>query len=185
MCRLRGFPPAGAEAPRVLVLGSFPSVASLERGEYYGHGRNHFWVLLGLIIGFDPGLPYADRITRLDTAGIALWDLFGSCEREGSLDSDILLEEPNPLSEYIEARPSIRRIALNGGKAAAAFLANQAPERKAGRDGLAIGETFPWRPIFAPGREISVARLPSSSPVPTRDYRRAEDKLPIWSSFIR
>jgi double-stranded uracil-DNA glycosylase len=184
--RLLGFPPAGAVAPRVLILGSFPSAASLEAAEYYAHDRNHFWALLGLILGFDPRTPYQERITRLASSGIALWDILGECEREGSLDRDIRLEEANPLGAYIESRPTIGRIALNGGKAASSFLAHAAPElaRGLGRGGFAMGETLRWRPPFAPDREILVSRLPSSSPVPTRAFRRALDKLPAWSAFL-
>jgi double-stranded uracil-DNA glycosylase len=182
MGRLRGFPPAGAQAPRFLILGSFPSASSLEKGEYYGHERNHFWVLLGLILGFDAGQPYAERLSRLAAAGIALWDLIGSCEREGSLDRDILEEEPNPLHEYIGLRPSIERIGLNGGKAAASFISHLAKGIPA--KGLAIGEILSWRFGSVPERLILVSRLPSTSPVPTRDYRRAADKLPHWSAFL-
>jgi double-stranded uracil-DNA glycosylase len=180
--RLQGFAPAGAEAPAILILGSFPSQQSLARGEYYGHGRNHFWPLLGLILGFDPALPYAERLSRLAAAGIALWDVIASCEREGSLDQDIRGESPNPLGEYIGSRPTIGRLALNGGKAAASFIALIHPEL--GRDGLAIGEERGWVPPFDPGRRILVTRLPSSSPVPTRAYRQAGDKLASWSSFL-
>jgi hypothetical protein len=70
---------------------------------------------------------------------------------------------------------------LNGGKAAGAFAAHVAPELK---DRLAIGETLPWTPAFSPAKPLLVARLPSTSPVPTRAYRSALDKLPLWSSFL-
>jgi double-stranded uracil-DNA glycosylase len=185
---LHGFSPAGSDKPRILILGSFPSITSLERGEYYGHERNHFWTLLGLMLGFDPVSPYAERLSRLEHAGFALWDVIGSCEREGSLDQDIHAELPNPLAEYIGLRPTIERVALNGGKAAASFVAHAAPDLALRPElrvkGLAIGESVLWSPQSAPDRPILVARLPSSSPVPTRNYRRALDKLPSWSSLL-
>lgn len=176
---LRGLARAGAESPRVLILGSFPSEKSLWRGEYYGNERNHFWVLLGLLLGFEPSAPYAERLARLERAGIALWDVIASCERKGSLDQDIRGETPNPLAEYIGSRPGIGRLALNGGKAAASFAAHIAPGLR-----LSVGETGSWVPAFAPERRILIARLPSSSPVPTRDFRSASDKLRLWSDFI-
>jgi TDG/mug DNA glycosylase family protein len=186
---LRGFAGVGAESPRILILGSFPSEKSLERGEYYGNERNHFWPLLGSILGFAPTEPYAERLARLERAGIALWDVIASCEREGSLDQDIREELPNPLSEYVGSRPSIARLALNGGKAAASFVAHVAPYLRRGTGSrsalrLAIGETESWSPDFALGRAILVARLPSSSPVPSGRFRGAEDKLPAWSAFL-
>lgn len=180
MKHLVGLPPIGPAAPRILILGSFPSAMSLERREYYGHVRNHFWRLLGAILGFDPGLPYPNRVARLEAAGIAVWDLFEGCERRGSLDQDIRAEIPNPLADFIASRPSLDRIALNGGKAASSFLALLAPGPR-----LPIGEVLEWRPSFDDGRLLRVARLPSSSPVPTRDYRAAADKLPLWSAFLR
>jgi TDG/mug DNA glycosylase family protein len=184
MAQLGGFVPVGSEFPRILILGSFPSIKSLERGEYYGHERNHFWPLLGLIFGFDPLAPYAERVSRLERADLAVWDVIGSCERGGSLDRDIRGELPNPLAEYLALRPTIELVALNGGKAAASFVAHIAPGLRLGGNGLAIGEPLLWAPPFAPERRILVARLPSSSPVPTRGYRSAHDKLPVWSAML-
>ncbi len=180
--RLRGLDPAGSEEPRVLVLGSFPSRRSLEKGEYYGHERNHFWAIMGALCGFDPAGDYASRLAALARAGIALWDLIASCEREGSLDGDIRYEEPNPIVAYLAARPSIGRIALNGGKASSSFAAFLAPDF--GARPLPIGEAREWRPVALRGRILSLARLPSTSPIPSRDYRSAEAKLPLWMDFI-
>jgi TDG/mug DNA glycosylase family protein len=188
MAQLQGFSPVGSDKPRILILGSFPSIKSLERGEYYGHERNHFWTLLGSMLGFDPAAPYAERVSRLERAGIALWDVIGSCERQGSLDQDIRGELPNPLAEYIGLRPTIERVALNGGKAVASFVAHAAPDLALRTElrvkGLAIGESLLWSPPFAPERRILVVRLPSSSPVPTRAFRGAHDKVPVWSAVL-
>ena len=179
---LEGFPPIGSERPRILILGSFPSAASLERFEYYGHERNQFWPILGAILGFSSDAPYAERVAALAAAGIALWDVIGACEREGSLDQAIRAEEPNPIGEFLAARPSVSKLGLNGGKAASAFVSLVAPELK--RSDLAIGARLEWRPSFAPDRLIAAFRLPSTSPIPTRDYRRALDKLPAWVAFL-
>ncbi len=181
---LEGLSPLGSGEPRILVLGSFPSAASLAKGQYYGHGRNHFWAVLGSCLGFDPELAYDLRIARLAAAGIALWDVLAACEREGSLDQDIRGERPNPIGAFVAARPGIERIALNGGKAASSFLAFVAPEL--GRRELEIGRRVEWRPPSPEGggRAVVLCRLPSTSPVPTRDYRHARDKLPAWTSFL-
>ena len=46
MARIYGFPPVADANSRVLILGSMPSVKSLEDGFYYGHPRNAFWRVL-------------------------------------------------------------------------------------------------------------------------------------------
>ena len=51
--RLRGLPLVIARHSRLIILGSFPSVASLQAQQYYGHPRNQFWPLLGAIWGLD------------------------------------------------------------------------------------------------------------------------------------
>ena len=59
-----------------LILGSFPSAASLAHRQYYAHPRNQFWRLLGDVLG-EPlaGLPYASRLQRLkfEDARLADW----------------------------------------------------------------------------------------------------------------
>jgi len=47
--RLQGLPPVISRQARLVILGSFPGVASLQARQYYGHPRNHFWPLLSAI----------------------------------------------------------------------------------------------------------------------------------------
>ena len=107
----------------MLVLGSMPSEASLAAGEYYAHPRNHFWRIAGEICGFDPDMAYASRKTALKKAGIALWDVVGSCTRKGSLDSAIDDDSirVNDFASFLRAHPAIRRICFNGRKAESAW----------------------------------------------------------------
>jgi G:T/U-mismatch repair DNA glycosylase len=86
--RLVGLPPVIARGTRLVVLGSFPGVASLQVGQYYAHPRNQFWPLLSQLLGEPlPALPYRECVARLRDRGAGLWDVYASCRREGSLDS--------------------------------------------------------------------------------------------------
>lgn len=105
----------------MLVLGSMPGAISLRQGRYYAHPRNAFWPIAAEILGFDPALDYALRLERLTQAGVALWDVLQGCEREGSLDADIRNAVPNDFAGFLRAHPRLRRVCLNGGKAASLF----------------------------------------------------------------
>ena len=61
------------------------------------------------------------RLERLTQAGVALWDVLQGCEREGSLDADIRNAVPNDFAGFLRAHPRLRRVCLNGGKAASLF----------------------------------------------------------------
>ena len=117
--RVESFPPLLGDAPRVLVLGSMPSVASIEAGEYYGHPRNAFWPLMAELFGFNAQARYPDRVQELTESGVAVWDVLQSCVREGSLDASIdrASEVPNDFVALLRERPSLRHVALNGRKA--------------------------------------------------------------------
>ncbi|HWR11771.1 MAG TPA: DNA-deoxyinosine glycosylase [Rectinemataceae bacterium] len=187
---LEGFPPAGAvgegEEPLFLILGSFPSVRSLEKREYYGNPRNHFWKIICDCFGRPEPYSYEGKIEMLKKARIALWDVFASCERPGSLDKDISRVQPNPIVEFLRRRPSIVAIGANGGAAAQGFAIEiiGSKPRRAGESFSRTGQCLDWTPGFAPGRRIRVTRLPSSSPVPTAAFKTAADKMPVWKLFF-
>jgi len=190
---LDGFPPAGAvyreSGPRFLILGSFPSVASLERKEYYGNPRNHFWLLMATCFDIPLPLAYEGKIAMLRDRKIALWDVFASCERKGSLDKNIANGTPNAIVEFVEEHPSIVAIGMNGGASASRFVSEFA---KGSGTGLLsrVGDSFLWESrdgwasYACPDRRILVSRLPSSSPVPTSGYKSVADKLPPWFKFF-
>lgn len=116
---LQGLAPVIDARARVLILGSFPSAASLAAQQYYAHAQNQFWRILGAVIGQPlKEIDYAARISAVQDAGIAIWDVFAACERAGSLDSAIRDAVPNPLAELRESAPALRRICFNGRMAA-------------------------------------------------------------------
>lgn len=103
--RLTGLPPIIDASARVLILGSFPSEASLAARQYYAHKQNQFWKILGAILDqplFEMG--YEDRKAAVLAAGIAIWDVYASCERAGSLDSAIRNGRPN---DFAKLRKSV------------------------------------------------------------------------------
>ena len=118
---IQSFDPIAAPDARILILGSMPGVASLEAGQYYAHPRNAFWPIMGELFGAGPDKPYETRAQILKTQGVAVWDVLQFCKREGSLDSNIKAEVPNDFSGFFSKHPNIRRVALNGGKAAKSF----------------------------------------------------------------
>jgi hypoxanthine-DNA glycosylase len=124
---LTGLAPVAGPRTRLLVLGSFPGVASLRAQQYYGHPRNHFWPILAALWGVDlPALPYARRLQRMQAHGLGLWDVYASCRREGSLDSAIEQARPNDLAGLVARLPALQAIAHNGGESARAMRITRA-----------------------------------------------------------
>jgi hypoxanthine-DNA glycosylase len=120
--RLQGLAPVAGSGTRLLVLGSFPGVASLRAQQYYGHPRNHFWPILSALWGLDLlAMPYALRLQAMQSHGLGLWDVYGACQREGSLDSAIEQPVPNDLAGLVARLPALRAIAHNGGESARAM----------------------------------------------------------------
>jgi hypoxanthine-DNA glycosylase len=137
---LVGLAPVVANHTRVLVLGSFPSEASLAAAQYYAHPRNQFWAILSTLWGIDlRALPYARRLAEVRRHGLGIWDVYASCRRQGSLDSAIEDAVPNDLAALVATLPRLRAIAHNGGESARAMRHTR---------------------VLAP----VVVRLPSSSP---------------------
>lgn len=115
---LTGLAPVVDADCRLLILGSFPGVASLRAGQYYGHPRNHFWTLLGDLAGDNFSvLEYPARLARLRAHRMGIWDVIAACERVGSLDTAICNEQANDFAALFQACPHIERVAFNGAKA--------------------------------------------------------------------
>lgn len=150
-----GLPPIVGAAPRVLVLGSFPSEKSLDTGQYYANVRNQFWRLTGAILGFDASLSYPQRTAAVTEHGVALWDVVHSCRRAGSLDSKIDRKSLvfNDFDAFLGSHPSIERVYVNG---------------------LTAFELFTRQSGFA------AVRLPSSSGALTMSF---DEKLAAWRAI--
>jgi hypoxanthine-DNA glycosylase len=156
---LRGFAPIIDRRTTTLILGSFPSEASLAAGQYYAHPRNQFWRLLGAVLE-EPlaELDYAERAARVRAHRVGIWDVLDACRRPGSLDAQIRDPRPNDFAVLREMAPELHVVLFNGG-AAGRFA----------------------RQFAAAG--LVTAVLPSSSPA--HAGRSFEQKLALWRAAMR
>ncbi len=148
--RIVAFPPVAPPGARTLILGSMPSVESLNQGFYYAHPRNAFWRILAQVYGepFPEDIP--GRVALLERHDIALWDVLHSCEREGSLDSAIRQPAANDFAALFDRCPGIERVLFNGAAAHRLFVKHASK--------------------YLDGRRW--ARMPSTSPAYTLSYER-------------
>ena len=110
-----GLPPILDAGIETLILGSFPSPASLAAQQYYAHRQNQFWRLLEALLG--ASLSEADYVEKqgcLLRHRIGVWDVYRRCQREGALDSAIQAAEPNDFSRLKTNVPQLRRVCFNG-----------------------------------------------------------------------
>ena len=156
--RQRGFPPVVDADVKVLILGSFPSPASLAKKQYYGHPQNHFWKLMGALLEvplYD--MAYAQRLPLLLAHHIGLWDVLHQCERAGALDSNIRNAVHNDFRRVTRVARRLKRVCFNG--------------KTAGRFAVVFADM---------GYETLV--LPSSSPAYTVGF---EKKLLAWRGVVQ
>jgi len=137
---LFGLPPIIDAEIETLILGSFPSPASLAAGQYYAHRQNQFWRLMGALLQEQVAdLAYADKQRCLLRHHVGVWDVYRSCVREGALDSAIRLAEANDFSKLEFQAPRLRRVLFNG-KTSARF---EAMFRERGYDTRVLPSTSP------------------------------------------
>ncbi|MGN6530067.1 MAG: DNA-deoxyinosine glycosylase [Burkholderiaceae bacterium] len=152
---LEGLAPVIAPDTRLVVLGSFPGVASLAAQQYYGHPRNAFWRLLSALWGEDlVGRDYAGRLEALRRHRVGLWDVYRACERAGSLDSAIRLPAPNDLARLRTLAPGLRAVAHNGAESARSRRLTEA----LGVDVHALPSTSPANAAWSFERKLAAWR---------------------------
>ena len=110
------FDPIVDEHSKILILGSFPSLKSFENDFYYAHPRNQFWPILSDIFQ-KPATTREERIALLRSAGIALWDVVGACERTNSADANLKACRPNDIETLLRRYPGIGAVLFTGRKA--------------------------------------------------------------------
>ncbi|MCI9273043.1 MAG: DNA-deoxyinosine glycosylase [Clostridiales bacterium] len=152
------FPPIEPDRAAVLILGTMPSVRSLEQMQYYGHPQNQFWKLIFALWNLSVPHSYSDKVSFLHDKGIALWDVLQSCERKGSMDSQIKSPNPNDILSLAGRHSELHTIFFNSKNAQILF------------DRLIDKKHFSG---------FVFCTLPSSSPARAM---RFEDKLAHWSA---
>ena len=146
-------------ATKVLIVGSMPGRQSLEKQQYYGNPRNHFWPIIGELLGIAIPNDYTERIALLKNNEIGLWDTIATCEREGSLDAAIRNEKPNDFQTLFEQYPNIQLVLFNGAKAFEVFKKHIGLELLDGR---------------------AYKKMPSTSPIPGKNIKTFTEKLEDW-----
>ncbi|MDE5602897.1 MAG: DNA-deoxyinosine glycosylase [Helicobacter sp.] len=164
---------------KILILGSFPSVASREMGFYYAHPQNRFWKVLGALFGDETIYlkstkpseeQYQEHIKTqkafLQSHSIVLWDIVQACEIQGSSDSSLKNIAFNDIFTLLHTS-KIQAIFLNGTKATMLF------QKYCKNLGFLLEiQTRPHYKILIPmeslaskfAREIRIFSLPSTSP---------------------
>ncbi|MGR9106697.1 MAG: DNA-deoxyinosine glycosylase [Gammaproteobacteria bacterium] len=162
----RSFPPLFEPGSRILILGSMPGRASLEAREYYAHPQNAFWPIIETLFKVSSPLNYRGRISLLARHRIALWDVLGTCVRNGSLDSSIKPASivTNNFEELFQAAPNIQAVFFNGSTAQREYTKRVVPD---------LPDQYAGLPSY---------RLPSTSPAMAAMTRK--QKLGHWQRVV-
>ena len=167
MSTVTGFPPIADNNAVILILGSMPSIKSLEHQQYYAHPRNSFWfIITKLLSSSDTELEYEQKKALLLHNRIALWDVLNTCQRKGSLDSSIKNESTvvNDFNTFFIDHPLIKAVYFNGTRAQQEYMKHILPT---------LDEKF---------LSIEYKRLPSTSPAMASLNR--EQKLQQWKTIL-
>ncbi len=162
----QGLAPLLHSQTRLIILGSFPSLRSLQSQQYYAHPQNQFWRLVfSALLPDSPSIycanSYEIRSNMLLELKLGLWDVYAACEREGSLDGAIRNAQLNDLASLRHRCPQLRAIAHNGGESY--------KHAKHTSHASSLGD-------------LPVYKLPSSSPA--NASWSFERKLAVWRDVI-
>lgn len=153
------FPPVFDEHSEILILGSFPSVKSVEDGYYYANPHNRFYPMMSELFGEDfVNVPWSGKRALLLKHHVALYDAIGKIAIEGSSDAKIRHAEPANLKIIFE-KAKIHHIFCNGAKSYDQYL------------------------HYFSDIQIPVSMLPSTSPANAK--MRLSDLIEAWSVILK
>jgi double-stranded uracil-DNA glycosylase len=167
MGTVTGFPPIADKSAVILILGSMPSIKSLDEQQYYAHPRNSFWFIITKLLSSDTELEYEQKKALLLHNRIALWDVLNTCQRKGSLDSSIKNDSTvaNDFNAFFDDHPLIKAVYFNGSRAQQEYMKHIPPT------------------LDAKFSSIQYERLPSTSPAMASLSR--EQKLQHWQAILQ
>jgi TDG/mug DNA glycosylase family protein len=158
---IRSFAPVIDGNSRILILGSLPGKQSLIKRQYYGNAMNQFWKIVYTVLGNGiVDASYEARTRFLLEHDIALWDIYHSGERDGSLDKNIKNAVPNDIPGLLRNYPNIKRIVIGGVRAKSEYLR--------------LFRELPAQAVF----------VPSTSPITGRNVKSFEEKVLIWKEAL-
>ena len=111
------FAPVFDKRARILIVGTYPSPASLETGFYYGHPANRFWRLMASVLESEIPCTVPQKKKLLLDHFIALWDVLDRCDITGAADATIRNGLPNHLPGLLD-KSEITAVFANGAAAA-------------------------------------------------------------------
>jgi hypoxanthine-DNA glycosylase len=167
MGTVTGFPPIADKSAVILILGSMPSIKSLDEQQYYAHPRNSFWFIITKLLSSDTELEYEQKKALLLHNRIALWDVLNTCQRKGSLDSSIKNDSTvaNDFNAFFDDHPLIKAVYFNGTRAQQEYNKHILPT------------------LDAKYSSIEYERLPSTSPAMASLSRK--QKLQQWKAILQ
>lgn len=159
MTKIQSFPPLVDTATTTLILGTMPGATSLQKYEYYAYTQNQFWKIIFTVFDKLP-IPtnFDDKVSVLKNNNIGLWDVLQTCNRQGSLDSNIKNHLENDIPSLLIKHPTITKILFNGKESQRYFM-------------RAFGEI----------NGIQYFGMPSTSPAYTLKF---EEKLKVWREAL-
>ncbi len=165
-----GFNAIEKETDTTLILGTAPSVASLNQFQYYAYTYNQFWQIILKLFNVEMPhnkYPYENKIQLLHELNISLWDVLKQCSRDGSLDSSIKNESiiTNDFNNFYKLHPKIKKVFFNGNKAAQLYKRHVLPD---------LVHTY---------HELPFQILPSTSPANAR--LTPQMKFELWKKHLR
>ena len=114
----------GCDNPKILILGTMPGKQSRTAGEYYSNKNNCFWEMIATICGKKHPLNEIQKKQCLNKLQIVLWDVYKSCEIQGSLDKNIRNPKLNDFDEFFKKYGRINKIVFNVKKPMRVFRKN-------------------------------------------------------------